>query len=184
MTEQQAGTPEFGFSDNVLATQELPWRPGLFAGQRVLVSGAATGFGRCIATCFARLGADLVIIGRKKERLQEAASFFSRFGHQVIVHPMTIRNPDEVHDLFERVQSEIGGIDILVNNAGGQFPQATLDFSVKGGSAIIDTTPSAPWHMIRTAARRWAADQRPGCIVNIVVDFWRGMPGIAHTCAA
>src|SRR3954462_6428922 len=111
MTNTEADTPQFGFSDEFLATQELPWREGLFAGKRVLVSGAATGFGRCIATSFARLGADLVIIGRKKERLHEAADFFSRFGHQVIVHPMTIRNPDEVHDLFEHAQSEIGGID-------------------------------------------------------------------------
>jgi citronellol/citronellal dehydrogenase len=38
--------------------------------------------------------------------------------------------------------------------------------------------------MMQAAARRWAAEKRPGCIVNIVADIWRGMPGIAHTCAA
>ncbi|MFO1025846.1 MAG: SDR family oxidoreductase [Acetobacteraceae bacterium] len=184
MTDTAPPPPTYGFSDDFLATQQLPWRDGLFAGQRVLVSGAATGFGRCIATTFARLGADLVIIGRKKERLEEAATFFRRFGQDVVTHPMTIRNPDEVHDLFERLQAETGGIDVLVNNAGGQFPQAALEFSVKGWNAVIDTNLNGTWYMMQNAARRWAADGRPGSIVNIVVDFWRGMPGIAHTCAA
>ncbi len=175
----------FGFSDEFLTTQQLPWRDGLFAGQRVLVSGGASGLGKCIATTFARLGADLIIVGRKRERLHTAAEFFSRFGLRVIVKPMTIRNPDEVQNVFAALQSEIGGIDILVNNAGGQFPQAALDFSVKGWNAVIDTNLNGTWYMMQNAARHWAADQRHGCIINIVVDFWRGMPGIAHRlCAA
>ena len=174
----------FGFSDEFLATQQLPWRDGLFAGQRVLVSGGASGLGKCIATTFTRLGADLVIVGRKRERLNAAAEFFSRFGTRVIVKPLTIRNPDEVQETFAALQSEIGGIDILVNNAGGQFPQAAIDFSVKGWNAVIDTNLNGTWYMMQNAARQWAAEKRQGCIINIVVDFWRGMPGIAHTCAA
>jgi citronellol/citronellal dehydrogenase len=179
-----ADAQSFGFSDEYLSTQQLPWRDGLFAGQRVLVSGGASGLGKCIATTFARLGADLVIIGRKRERLNAAAEFFSRFGTRVIVKPLTIRNPDEVQETFAALQSEIGGVDILVNNAGGQFPQAAIDFSVKGWNAVIDTNLNGTWYMMQNAARQWAAEKRPGSIINIVVDFWRGMPGIAHTCAA
>ncbi|HVZ06288.1 SDR family oxidoreductase [Rhodopila sp.] len=177
-------TQSFGFSDEFLATQPLPWRDGLFEGKRVLVSGAGSGLGKCIATTFTRLGADLVIVGRRRERLEEAAAFFGRFGRRITIRPMTIRNPDEVHETFAFVQREVGGIDILVNNAGGQFPQAAIDFSVKGWNAVIDTNLNGTWYMMQTAARQWAADKRPGCIVNVVVDFWRGMPGIAHTCAA
>ena len=55
---------------------------------------------------------------------------------------------------------------------------------MKGWNAVIDTNLNGTWYMMQNAARRWAADQRHGCIINIVVDFWRGMPGIAHTCAA
>jgi citronellol/citronellal dehydrogenase len=176
--------PEFGFSDDQLATQPLPWKDGLFVGKRVLVSGAGSGLGKCIATTFARLGADLVIVGRKQDRLKAAADFFGRFGNRVTIKPLTIRNPEEVQACFDSLQSESGGIDILVNNAGGQFPQAALDFSVKGWNAVIDTNLNGTWYMMQNAARHWAANTRPGCIINIVVDFWRGMPGIAHTCAA
>ena len=70
------------------------------------------------------------------------------------------------------------------NNAGGQFPQASLDFSRKGWNAVIDTNLNGTWWAMQEVARRWVAETRPGAIVNIVADFWRGRPGIAHTCAA
>lgn len=184
MTQDAADSPAFGFSDEQLATRPTPFRADLFAGQRVLVSGGASGLGKAIATLFARLGADVAIVGRKRERLDEAAAFLRRFGGRVFVQPMTIRDPAEVVACFDRLGTEMGGIDVLVNNAGGQFPQPALAFSVKGWNAVIDTNLNGTWYMMQAAARRWAADQRPGCIVNIVADIWRGMPGIAHTCAA
>ncbi|HEX2944089.1 MAG TPA: SDR family oxidoreductase [Rhodopila sp.] len=182
--ESGAAAQTFGFSDEELATRPTPFRDNLFAGQRVLVSGGASGLGKAIATLFARLGADVAIIGRKRERLEEAAAFLRRFGGRVIAHPMTIRDPDEVTACFDRLDAEWGGIDVLLNNAGGQFPQPALDFSVKGWNAVIDTNLNGTWYMMQAAARRWAAAQQAGCIVNIVADIWRGMPGIAHTCAA
>ena len=97
---------------------------------------------------------------------------------------MTIRDPNDVAACFEALGAALGGVDILVNNAGGQFPQAAMDFSVKGWNAVIDTNLNGTWYMMQAAARGWVAEKRPGCIINIVADIWRGLPGIAHTCAA
>jgi len=176
--------PTFGFSDEQLATCTTPFRDRLFAGQRVLVTGGGSGLGKAIASLFARLGAEVALAGRRRERLDATAVFLRRFGGRVIVQPMTIRDPADVGACFQALESAMGGIDILVNNAGGQFPQPALDYSVKGWNAVIDTNLNGTWYMMQEAARAWAAEKRAGCIINIVADIWRGMPGVAHTCAA
>jgi citronellol/citronellal dehydrogenase len=143
----------FGFSDAELVSHPTVYAPGLFKGKRVLVSGAATGFGRAIAVLFARLGADLVICGRKPEPLEAAAQFFRGLGVDVLTQPLTIRDPEAVETLMERVWQETGGLDVLVNNAGGQFAQPAIDFTVKGWNAVIDTNLNGTWYMMQQAAR-------------------------------
>jgi citronellol/citronellal dehydrogenase len=174
----------FGFTDEQLATLELSWRPGLFDGQVVLVSGAGSGLGRAIAYQFGRLGAKLVICGRKAEPLERAADGMRALGIECLAYPMTIRDPDQVAALFEAAWSCYGRLDVLVNNAGGQFPQAAIDFSVKGWNAVIDTNLNGTWYMMQAAARRWRDAGSSGCIVNIVAVVERGLPGVAHTAAA
>jgi len=181
MTEQ---TPDYGFTDDELAAQDTAFRDGLFEGKVALVSGGATGLGKAIAFLFARLGGKLVLCGRSEEKLAAGLKSLSRYDVEVMTQAMTIRDAEQVEALFDAAQERFGGIDILVNNAGGQFPQAAIDFSVKGWNAVIDTNLNGSWYMMQSAARRWRDQERPGCIVNIVADFWRGMPGIAHTAAA
>ncbi|MGZ6175801.1 MAG: SDR family oxidoreductase [Candidatus Binataceae bacterium] len=174
----------FGFTDEQLATLELSWRPGLFDGQVVMVSGAGSGLGKAIAYQFGRLGAKLVICGRKAEPLERAADGMRALGIECLAYPMTIRDPDQVAALFEAAWSRYGRLDVLVNNAGGQFPQAAIDFSVKGWNAVIDTNLNGTWYMMQAAARRWRDAGSSGCIVNIVAVVERGLPGVAHTAAA
>lgn len=172
--------PGFGRSDAELATLPIALAPGLLAGQRALVTGAGSGIGRAIAHWLARLGADLVLCGRKPDKLAATAAALAAYGGEVIVKPLTIRDPDAVAALF----GQVGPLDILVNNAGGQFPQAAIDFAPKGWAAVIDTNLNGTWYMMQAAARAWRDAGRGGAIVNIVAVVGRGMPGIAHTCAA
>jgi citronellol/citronellal dehydrogenase len=177
-------TPRYGFTDDELAAQETAFRDGLFAGKVALVSGGATGLGKAIAFLYARLGATIVLCGRSEEKLAAGKAALARYDVDVMTQAMTIRDAEQVEALFDSAQDRFGGIDILVNNAGGQFPQAAIDFSVKGWNAVIDTNLNGSWYMMQSAAKRWRDQGKPGCIVNIVADFWRGMPGIAHTAAA
>lgn len=177
--------PRFGFTDADLAALPTVYAPGLFAGQRVLVSGAGSGIGKAIAFLYARLGATLVICGRKPEALEASAEWLRRLGSpEVLALPLNIRDPEAVSQAMDAVWARFGGLDVLVNNAGGQFPQAALDFSVKGWNAVIDTNLNGTWHMIQNAARRWVRDGVPGSVVNIVVVTERGQPGITHSAAA
>ncbi len=175
---------QFGRSDDELATMPLTFRDGLFDGQVVLVSGAGRGIGKAIAYQFARLGAKVALCGRDEARLTATAEKLQALGANVMAQPMSIRDPDAVSRLMDAVWERFGGLDVLVNNAGGQFPQAAIDFSVKGWNAVIDTNLNGTWYMMQQAARRWRDAQRGGSIVNIVTVINRGMPGVAHTCAA
>jgi len=97
---------------------------------------------------------------------------------------LSIRDPEQVANFISAVGERFGRLDVLVNNAGGQFPQPALDYSVKGWNAVVDTNLNGTWWMMQTTAKRWVATGQPGTIVNIVADIWRGLPGIAHSCAA
>jgi len=176
----------WGMTDAELATVPLSFRDDLLKGQVCLVSGGGSGMGRAIAYVLTRLGAEVVICGRRAEKLEEtAAGIASRLGKTIMTQSMTIRDPLQVEALFNAATDRFGRIDVLVNSAGGQFPQAAIDFSVKGWNAVIDTNLNGTWYMMQAAARRWR-DQRhtTGSIVNIVAVINRGNPQVAHTCAA
>jgi len=165
-------------------TSPLTFRADLLKDQVVLVSGAGSGIGKAIAIQCARLGARLAICGRKPEKLEATATILRDLGADVMVRPATIRDADDVNRLHAEVWERFGRLDHLVNNAGGQFPQAAIDYSVKGWNAVIDTNLNGSWYMMQAAARNWRDRGLPGSIVNIVTVVWRGMPGVAHTCAA
>ena len=175
---------KFGSSDEEMAALPTVFAPDLFKDKVALVSGAGSGLGKAIAVLFARLGATLVVCGRNPEKLAAVVPFFESLGAKVSAHSMTIRDPDAVNKMMDAVFEEHGKLDVLINNAGGQFPQAAIDYSVKGWNAVIDTNLNGTWYMMQAAARRWRDREQPGSIVSIVADVWRGMPDIAHTCAA
>lgn len=171
-------------TDDDFLTQPLTYRADLLKGQVVLVSGAGSGLGKAIAVQAARLGAKVAICGRRIERLEATAELIRKAGAEVMVRAATIRDAEDVDRMMGEVWERFGRLDHLVNNAGGQFPQAAIDYSVKGWNAVIDTNLNGPWYMMQAAARRWREAKMPGSIINIVTVIWRGMPGVAHTCAA
>jgi citronellol/citronellal dehydrogenase len=175
---------QYGRTDQELATLPIALAGGLFAGMVVIVSGAGSGIGRATAHWIARLGGKLVLCGRNVEKLDSAARSLARFGTEVLVQPLSIRDPNAVSLMFDAAWEHFGRVDVLVNNAGGQFPQAAIDFSVKGWNAVIDTNLNGTWYMMQAAARKWREAAISGSIVNVTAAITRGMPGIAHTCAA
>ena len=174
---------------SALADAELAIHPTVFAadalkGQVVVVSGGAGGIGRAISWLFARLGAHVAIVGRNGAKLDALAAQLTGRGLKASAHVADIREAQAVGALFDAVWDAQGRIDGLVNSAGGQFPQAAIDFSIKGWNAVIDTNLTGTWYMMQAAAQRWRDRKHPGSIVNIVVVTTHGLYGIAHTIAA
>lgn len=176
---------QWGMTDDELAEWPLSFRDDVLAGQVCLVSGGGSGIGRAIAYVLARLGAQVVICGRRADKLEEtAAGIEKRIGKPVMTKSMTIRDPEQVQALFKETWEKFGRLDVLVNSAGGQYPQAAIDFSVKGWNAVIDTNLNGTWYMMQAAAQHWRDQGHAGSIVNIVAVVSRGNPQVAHTAAA
>ena len=174
-----------GLDDAALLEQQSVFRPDLLAGHRILVSGGGSGIGKATALLAARLGAEVAICGRKAERLDATGQWIREAtGRPVLTVPMSIREPEQVEMLLDRVHAAFGGLDTLVNNAGGQFPQNAIDFTRKGWLAVIDLNLNGTWWMMQEAALRWRRQGQPGHIISIVANVERGMPQAAHTCAA
>ena len=175
---------QWGFTDEQLATHPIAFRPDLLAGQTALISGGGSGMGRAMAYVFTRLGANVMICGRRAEKLDEtAAGIRTHLGKEIGTYPMTIRDPGQVEALIAATWAKFGKLDILVNNGGGQFPQAALEYTVKGWNAVIDTNLNGTWYMMQAAAKAWRDQGVPGSIVNIVAIVSRGAERICSLSA-
>jgi citronellol/citronellal dehydrogenase len=157
----------------------------LMAGRSVLVTGGGTGIGKAIAIAFSACGARVVIASRSPEHLdQGVADIVASTGVTPLAKVCDIRRPEQVDDLADFVVAQLGRIDVLVNNAGGQFAQEAEHYSSKGWNAVIDTNLNGTWHMTQAVGRRMIAAGGGGCIVSIIANHHRGIPGGAHTSAA
>jgi gluconate 5-dehydrogenase len=145
----------------------------LFAlhGRVAVVTGASAGLGVEFADALAGAGADVALLARRRERLEEvAAELRSRYAVRVVVVPVDITETDELGRAFERVESELGGIDVLVNSAGiaptgkaeNQWPE---DWRV-----TLDLNLSALFHccLLGAAAMR---KRGAGRIINVASIF-------------
>ncbi|HYF42638.1 MAG TPA: SDR family oxidoreductase [Ramlibacter sp.] len=157
--------------------------PGLFAGQVVIVTGGGSGIGRCTAHELAALGAHVVLIGRKLEKLHAAAGEIAADGGRASFHACDIRNEAAVQDVVQAIVVAHGRIDALVNNAGGQYITPLQGISAKGWDAVIATNLTGGFLMARECYRQ-AMQAAGGAIVNIVADMWGSMPTMGHSGAA
>ena len=159
------------------------FRPDLFEGQVILVTGGGSGIGRCVAHELAALGARLVIAGRDPEKLARVADEIESEGYSVDTLCCNIRSDVEVAAMIEGVLALHGRLDGLVNNAGGQFHAPLADISAKGFEAVVSTNLTGGFIVMREAYRQWMQGHG-GAIVNMSADIWMGLPGFAHSAAS
>jgi NAD(P)-dependent dehydrogenase (short-subunit alcohol dehydrogenase family) len=92
------------------------------SGLVAVVTGAGTGIGARTAHVLAEHGADVVLAGRKADRLEETADRVrENTGRAALVVPTDVREPDQVQNLMESGAARFGRLDIVVNNAGGAY---------------------------------------------------------------
>ena len=85
----------------------------------ILITGATAGFGKAIAVKFAENGYNVIITGRRKERLDELEKELRTIVKiKVLALQFDVRNKDEVEKVIGNLPEEWKSIDILVNNAG------------------------------------------------------------------
>ncbi len=159
------------------------FRPDLFAGQVVIVTGGGSGLGRCAAHELAFLGAQVVIVGRNEEKLQKVQAEITEDGGKCALFTCDIREEAQVIAVIDGVLARFGRLDALVNNAGGQYRTAMKTISTKGFEAVVRNNLTGGFIFMREAYNRWMSEHG-GAIVNIIADIWHGWPDFAHSAAS
>lgn len=150
---------------------------GLMKNEKILVTGGGTGLGKSMATAFAKLGAELVIWGRRGGILDEAAAEIAE-AHGVKVTPMAvdIRNGAAIDEAMQSI-FDSGPLTGLVNNAAGNFISPTEDLSPNAFNAIASIVAAGTFNTTVAAGKRWIAAGLPGNILSIVTTWvWTGGP--------
>ncbi|MCB1667191.1 MAG: SDR family oxidoreductase [Pseudomonadales bacterium] len=157
--------------------------PDLFKGQTVIVTGGGSGIGRCTAHELAALGANVVIVGRSVEKLDQVSAEIREDGGEVFVQTCDIRDEESVGNVIDAVLEKYGKIDALVNNAGGQYRTAMETISTKGFEAVVRNNLTGGFIFMREVYTRWMK-ANGGNIVNMIADIWNGWPDFSHSGAA
>jgi NAD(P)-dependent dehydrogenase (short-subunit alcohol dehydrogenase family) len=93
-------------------------KPVDLAGKRTLITGASSGIGESAAERFARHGATVVVVARRRDLLEAVAGRITAAGGTAIAIPCDLSDMNAIDALVADVEERLGGVDILVNNAG------------------------------------------------------------------
>jgi len=133
--------------------------------QVVIVTGAGTGIGEATAAAFVNEGAKVVYVGRRKAKLEEAASNVPK--EQVLIHACDVTDRDAVNDMVRETGNHFGPVDILVNNAGiNTSPRTIADVRLPDWDQIIAVNLTGVFNTIR-AVLPGMREKKGGLIVNI-----------------
>ncbi|KAI1125848.1 hypothetical protein F5Y10DRAFT_223975 [Nemania abortiva] len=88
------------------------------AGKTIVISGAAGGLGKAIASAFLEAGANVAIFDVNEDRLKETAAEWEKYGDKAITAKTDITDETAVNAFFDNAVAKFGRIDMLINNAG------------------------------------------------------------------
>lgn len=135
-------------------------------GQKAIVTGGGRGIGQALAIGLAEAGADVAVIARTKQDLEETVHRIESVGRKGIAIPADITDHDSVRSAVQDIKEAFGRIDILVNNAGMNIRSKALDVTDEEWEKITETNLHGAFMMAQEAARHMV-DEKKGRIINI-----------------
>jgi len=156
----------------------------LLNGQTIVITGGGTGLGKSMSRRFGELGANIVISGRRKEKLEETADEFSKLGINVLTCPGDVRKLEDVELMTSQAIDKFGKIDGLLNNAAGNFISPTEMLSPNAFKVVIDIVLMGTWNCISTIGKEMIKNKK-GNVLSIVTTYaWTGSPYVVPSAAA
>ena len=157
-----------------------------FAGKVVWMTGAGTGIGKAGALMFAREGAAVALIGRRRDKLEEVAAEIQAIGGTAAVEALDVADRAKVREAGERQLKRLGRVDILVNNAGLNVVNRRLDkITAEDWDYILAVNLTGAFNMVQ-AAMPAMRHQKDGLIINIAstaAKLVSGVAGIAYSAS-
>ncbi len=155
-----------------------------FSGKTVFVAGGTSGINLGIATAFAAAGANLAVLSRSPQKVDQAVRDLQAAGaRKAIGHAADVRDAAAVATALEQTHAAFGPIDVVVSGAAGNFPAPALGMSTNGFKAVVDIDLLGTFNVLRPAH---AFLRKPGAsIVNISAPQAIHATAMqVHVCAA
>ena len=155
-----------------------------FKNKVILITGASSGIGKETAIKFAKLGANIILVARRKERLEQVANELKKFHTSVLVCQCDVSKKEQVKKMSETVLEKFDSIDILVNNAGFAIYGTVNDLTIDDIESQMETNYFGMVYCIKNFLPLMLK-KKSGHIVNVAsVAASFGLPGIASYCAS
>ena len=136
-------------------------------GQVAVVTGASSGLGRQMAEAFAKQGADLAILARRVERLEELkARLEKEYKIKVLPVKVDVTSTEEIDAAAEKIEKEFGKVDILLNCAGSSKDKGVVEMNDEEWDFTIKTDLTSVFKMTR-AFGKLMKKNKYGRIINI-----------------
>jgi len=136
------------------------------SGKVVIVTGAGSGIGRCVAAAFAAVGARVVIAERNNVTGEDAVRYIREQGGEVSFIMTDVSVPGQVTAMVRATAEKYGVIDIVINNAGFGIWKSPLDLTVEEWDSVVNTNLRGAFLCAREAAR-FMKEHGGGSVVNI-----------------
>ncbi len=119
-------------------------------GRVAVITGASSGLGRQMARAFSKQGADLVVLARRMERLEELKKELEQYGGKVLPIKCDVTSSDDIDNAAKIAEQEFSKVDILVNCAGSSKDAGVLEMKDDEWDFTINTDLTSVFKMTRT----------------------------------
>ena len=155
-----------------------------FKNKVVLITGASSGIGKQTAIEFAKLGSNIILVARRKNKLEQVENELKQFNVNTLVCTCDVSKKDQVEKMSKIVLEKFNSIDILVNNAGFAIYGSVYDLSINDIESQMETNYFGMIYCTKNFLPLML-EKKSGHIVNVAsVAASFGLPGIASYCAS
>ena len=154
-----------------------------FKNKVVLITGASSGIGKQTAIEFAKLGSSIILVARRKNKLEQVENELKQFNVNTLVCVCDVSKKDQVDELSKIVLQKFDSIDILVNNAGFAIYGSVSDLSIDEIESQMETNYFGMIYCVKNFLPLMLK-KKSGHIVNVAsVGASFSVPGVSSYCA-
>ncbi|MFD6210453.1 SDR family NAD(P)-dependent oxidoreductase [Peribacillus sp. NPDC060253] len=136
------------------------------SGKVAIITGASKGIGKDLAKLLAQAGANIALVARNKEQLEEAAHEIGQTGVNVLPVSFDLTKVEETANVMEGIYKHFGKIDILINNAGVNVAKPAEELTSQDWDKVLDINLKSAFFTSQ-AAGTYMINQKKGKIINM-----------------